>query len=85
MDEARRVLDRLERIDALRGQGAAPGELLAELRALVREGEQWSAAERTGTSAARTALDVLDRRLAVCEASVDASTAGRGVVAREPG
>ena len=42
MDEAR-VLARLDRIDALDRTGAAPGELLAELRGLLGE------AERTGT------------------------------------
>ena len=46
MEEARRVLARLERIDALdRGQ-ALPGVLLDELRALLVEAEAWSRAER---------------------------------------
>ena len=45
MDEARAVLRRLERIEALE-QGEAPaGELLAELRVLVREAETWLRAE----------------------------------------
>ena len=39
MDEAR-VLARLDRIDALDRSGAAPGELLAELRGLLREAER---------------------------------------------
>ena len=39
MDEAR-VLARLDRIDALDREGAAPGELLAELRGLLREAEE---------------------------------------------
>ena len=38
MDESR-VLARLDRIDALDRVGAAPGELLAELRGLLREAE----------------------------------------------
>ena len=38
MEEAR-VLARLDRIDALDREGAAPGELLAELRGLLREAE----------------------------------------------
>ena len=38
MDEAR-VLARLDRIDALDRSGAAPGELLAELRGLLEEAE----------------------------------------------
>jgi len=46
MDEARAVLERLERIEALEASAAAPGELLAELRALVREAEQWARRER---------------------------------------
>ena len=38
MDEAR-VLARLDRIDELDRSGAAPAELLAELRGLLREAE----------------------------------------------
>jgi hypothetical protein len=38
MDEAH-VLARLDRIDELDRSGAAPGELLAELRELLREAE----------------------------------------------
>ena len=46
MEEARRVLARLERIQALdRGQ-ALPGVLLAELQALLREAEEWAKAEQ---------------------------------------
>ncbi len=41
MEEAH-VLARLDRIDALDRQGAAPGELLAELRGLLREAETWT-------------------------------------------
>jgi hypothetical protein len=41
MDEARSVLRRLERIEALDRQDAPAGELLVELRALVREAETW--------------------------------------------
>ena len=40
MEEAS-VLARLDRIDALDREGAAPGELLAELRGLLREAEAW--------------------------------------------
>jgi hypothetical protein len=41
MDEARAVLARLDRIEAL-DRGAAPaGELLDELRDLLREAETW--------------------------------------------
>jgi hypothetical protein len=38
--EGDRVQARLDRIDALERSGAAPGELLAELRSLVREAEE---------------------------------------------
>ena len=39
MDEER-VLERLGRIDALDRSGAAPGELLTELRGLLRDAEE---------------------------------------------
>ena len=45
MEEAR-VLARLDRIDALDREGAAPGELLAELRGLLREAEAWTRQQR---------------------------------------
>jgi hypothetical protein len=51
MDEARRVLDRLARIEALDRVTAAPGELLDELRELVREAEEWTRAEGGDTDA----------------------------------
>jgi hypothetical protein len=46
MDEARAVLERLERIESLEQLGAPPDELLAELRLLVREAEVWARRER---------------------------------------
>jgi hypothetical protein len=58
MDEARRVLERLERIEKLRGGGAPAGALLAEVRALLSDGERWLASERPeGLDEARAALD----------------------------
>jgi hypothetical protein len=42
VDEARAVLARLERIEQLND----PGQLLAELRELVREAEAWARRER---------------------------------------
>jgi hypothetical protein len=45
VDEARTVLARLERIDELEARGAPPGALLAEVRVLVAEAEEWLVAE----------------------------------------
>ena len=45
MEEAR-VLARLDRIDALDREGAPPGEVLAELRGLLREAEAWTREQR---------------------------------------
>jgi hypothetical protein len=45
MDEARAVLDRLDRIEALDREAAPAGELLDELRGLLREAETWLRAE----------------------------------------
>jgi hypothetical protein len=53
MDEARRVISRLERIEALQGTHAPSATLLAEVRQLLREGEAWLAAERRGGVRAR--------------------------------
>jgi hypothetical protein len=41
MEEARRVLQRLERIEALDRANATPAELLAELRGLLQDAETW--------------------------------------------
>ena len=58
MDEAAKVLERLERINALeRGPVRLPGELLGELRALVREAEAWARLE--GDVRAATAVEKL--------------------------
>ena len=57
MDEARTVLDRLERIERLEREGAAQADLLVELRALVDEAQAWSRAE--GGEAGEHAVDGL--------------------------
>jgi len=49
MDEARAVLARLDRIDALKA------ELFAELRELVREAEAWARIERDARAEAAVA------------------------------
>jgi len=45
VDEARRVIRRLERIETLQGAHAPAADLLSEVRHLLREGEAWLAAE----------------------------------------
>ena len=45
VDESKAILDRLERIEMLDRAGAAPAELVDELRALLVEAEAWSRAE----------------------------------------
>jgi hypothetical protein len=66
MDEARAVLHRLERIEALEREGAPARSVLAEVHALLAEAEAWVASERDGTELAEQALqrcrDVVDRR-----------------------
>jgi hypothetical protein len=70
MDEARAVLARLERIDALEREGAGATSLLAELRELVREAGEW--AERERDPRARAAA------LALAEARRATAAAGSG-------
>jgi hypothetical protein len=57
MDEARAVLRRLSRIEALEREGAPPRSLLAEVHALLEEAEAWVACERGGADAAEAALE----------------------------
>lgn len=57
MDEARAVIERLARIEALEREGAAPRAVLAEVRELLREGEAWIESERDGTDVAADALE----------------------------
>jgi hypothetical protein len=68
MDEARAVMNRLERIEALEREGAGPQQLLAEVRELLREGEAWLETEHEGTE---LAADALER----CRLSHDAGAA----------
>jgi hypothetical protein len=55
MDEARAVLARLERIEALEREGAPPGALLDELRGLVLAAEEWARLE--GGERAKEAIE----------------------------
>jgi hypothetical protein len=73
MDEARNVLARLDRIDDLHARGAPPGALLAEVRVLLAEAEEWLEAEewfsaepagvvRAATAVARSRAALARRR-----------------------
>ena len=82
MDEARAVLERLERIESLEHVGAPPDELLAELRLLVREAEAWARRERDHEAQAvvarcAEALDVACDSPAVTVAHWDEAKGGR--------
>jgi hypothetical protein len=63
MDEARKVIERLERIEAMRRGEAPPTVLLAEVRALLQDGEAWLAAEGRATEGAEAALDRCRERI----------------------
>ena len=56
MDEARTVLARLQRLDDLDTRGAPPGALLAEVRVLLAEVDEWLAVEPVGTERAAASL-----------------------------
>ena len=63
MDEARAVLERLDRIEALERAEAPPEQLLGELRGLVEEAERWARRERDpealeAAGRCRTALEL---------------------------
>jgi hypothetical protein len=57
MDEARAVIARLARIDELEHRGAPAGELLEEVRGLLRDAEVWVRTEASGTDLAEPALE----------------------------
>jgi hypothetical protein len=75
MDEARQVLERLRRIEELEQQAAPSGELIDELRKLIRDGEAWLRAE--GDPAA--AVEALER----CRAALPGDDAPTRVDERE--
>jgi hypothetical protein len=66
MEEARAVLERLQRIELLERERAAPQHLLGEVRELLREAEAWLEVEGGDTERAADALErcgeALDRR-----------------------
>ena len=57
VDEARAVLERLERIEALEGSGAPAADLLDEVRGLLRDAEAWVRSEPCGTDVAEGAIE----------------------------
>jgi hypothetical protein len=57
VDEARAVIQRLARIEALEREGAPPRTVLGEVRELLREGEAWLEAERGEDDLASEALE----------------------------
>jgi hypothetical protein len=63
MDEARAVIERLDRIEALERNGAPAETLLDELRGLVRDAEAWARSE--GDARAAAAVERCDAALAV--------------------
>jgi hypothetical protein len=85
VDEARRVIERLERIEALQSTRAPAEALLGEVRQLLREGEAWLAAEHAaggevdGAGGAEAALRGCRARLGARE-EVVAETASSAVL-----
>ena len=65
MDEARAVLRRLRRIEALERERAPVRSILAEIHALLEEAEAWLAAEPGGSDPAEAALERCRDALAV--------------------
>ena len=55
MDEARAVINRLDRIDMLARDGAPPAAVLEELRGLVRDAEAWARVEGDARAASAVA------------------------------
>ena len=79
MEEARRVLARLERIETLDQQRAQPGDLLAELRALLTEVEAWARAEHT---VPEETTDAVERcREMLCRPETAVGNSGRTLLA----
>jgi hypothetical protein len=62
VEEARRVLERLDRIESMQRAHAGPAELLDELRALLDDAQAWARLE--GGDAGEAAVARLHRSLA---------------------
>ena len=67
MEEARKVIERLERIEALDRAAADPVELLAEVRGLLHDAEAWVRMEggETGEDAVARLRSALARDMIV--------------------
>ena len=78
MDEARTVLRRLQRIEALEREGAPARWLLAEVGALVEEAETWLSVERI--EAEVPGADLAEAALGRCR---DSLAGGGGRIPRE--
>jgi hypothetical protein len=67
VDEAVAVLERLDRVERLRREGAPAGELLEELRALLAEAEDWARLEGgvEGENAVRRMRSALEQGFVV--------------------
>jgi hypothetical protein len=69
VDEARRVLERLDRIDELERTNAPPSQLLAEVRALLSDAEAWVRSDDRPAAPACEALDRIRDALRPAETS----------------
>ncbi|HKD33781.1 MAG TPA: hypothetical protein VKB73_09955 [Gaiellaceae bacterium] len=78
MEEARAVLHRLERIEALEREGAPARSMLAEVRALLAEAEVWAATEREGT-------DVVEHAVRRCRDALGAKSRSEDRAEAVPG
>lgn len=67
VDEARRVIERLARIESLERGGCPAEVMLGEVRALLHEAEAWVRAEPGGTERAAEALERSRQALAARE------------------
>jgi hypothetical protein len=72
VDEARAVIARLERIEALEQTGASAGVLLDEVRGLLADAEAWVRSEAAGTDLAQTALERCREALHEAESGTEA-------------
>jgi hypothetical protein len=84
MDEARRLLARLERIDALAGDDRRSESLLPELRALVAEAEAWARREDGAGASAGSAIEALRQAVARTPTVARTPPVDRTVPAGEP-